>query len=83
MTALQQLAIEAASAATDAHGIGYEPAAHIAYEFMRGVWDDLEHERFGELPEEMPEEWVAIYEEAIGGEDDMEQARRGRKGGGR
>lgn len=63
---LKTAAEEAAQAATDAHGAGYEPAAWLAYEFIRGVWDATDEPAAAYLPETMPAEFEALYEAALG-----------------
>jgi hypothetical protein len=63
---LKAAAEEAAAAATDAHGAGYEPAAEIAYDFICGVWEDTDEPAAAYLPTEMPAEFEAAYEAALG-----------------
>ena len=62
---LKAAAREAAEAATDAHGAGYEPAAWFAYEFIREVWLETDEPAAAYLPEEMPTEFEAAYEAAL------------------
>ncbi len=63
---LKAAAEEAAAAATDAHGAGYEPAAWFAYDFITQVWDGAEEPGLAYLPEDMPAEFEAAYEAALG-----------------
>ena len=62
---LMAAAKEAAEAATDAHGAGYEPAAEIAYDFIREIWLEVDEPAAAFLPEEMPTEFEAAYEAAL------------------
>ena len=63
---LKAAAEEAAEAATDAHGEGNEPEAWFAYDFITQLWDGAEEPGLVYLPEEMPAEFEALYEAALG-----------------
>ena len=56
---LKAAAEEAAAAATDAFGPGFEPTADMAYEFICGVWEDADEPAAAYLPTEMPAEFAA------------------------
>lgn len=62
---LMAAAKEAAAAATDAYGAGYEPTADIAYDFIRESWLEVDEPAASYLPEEMPTEFEAAYEAAL------------------
>ena len=62
---LKTAAEEAAQAATDAHGAGYEPPAEMAYEFICGVWDATDEPAAAYLPTAMPPEFETAYEAAL------------------
>jgi hypothetical protein len=62
---LKAAAEEAAEAATDAHGAGYEPAACFAYDFILQLWDGADEPAAAYLPTEMPPEFEAAYEAAL------------------
>ena len=63
---LKAAAEEAAQAATDAHGAGNEPEAWLAYEFIVDVWAFAEEPALVYLPVDMPSEFEAAYEAALG-----------------
>ena len=64
--AITKAALEAAEAATDAHGEGNEPEAWFAYDFITQLWDGAEEIELVYLPEEMPALFQAAYEAALG-----------------
>jgi hypothetical protein len=61
---IRQAAIEAAASAADAHGIGNEPPASVAYEFIFETWRDIEDGRQCYLPSNMPMQFAAAYDAA-------------------
>ena len=63
---ISQAAIEAAKSATDAHGVGNEPPAHVAYDFIIGLWTDMEDSRAHYLPQEMPPLFETAYNQILG-----------------
>jgi len=68
MTLYEEILLAAAkeaAAATDAHGAGYEPAAEMAYDFIREIWLEVDEPAAAYLPEEMPTEFEAAYEAAL------------------
>jgi hypothetical protein len=65
--AITKAALEAAEAATDAHGEGNEPDAWLAYDFITELWHGAEEPKIVYLPEEMPALFRAAYEAALKG----------------
>ncbi len=65
--AITKAALEAAEAATDAHGEGNEPEAWFAYDFITQLWDGAEEPELVYLPKEMPALFQAAYEAALEG----------------
>ena len=63
---VQAAAREAAEAATDAFGRGKEPPACMAYDFILQLWDGADEPGLVYLPAEMPPEFEAAYEAALG-----------------
>jgi hypothetical protein len=63
---VKQAALEAAASATDAHGAGHEPEAWLAYEFIADVWAETDEASLAYLPTDMPAEFEAAYEAALG-----------------
>jgi len=63
---LKAAAEKAAEAATDAFGRGYEPPARSAYQFIVQWWYEEDEPAAAYLPTEMPPEFEAGYEAALG-----------------
>ena len=63
---LKTAAKEAAALATDSHGAGLEPGAALAYEAIVDMWGDVDEPAGAYLPTEMPAEFEAAYEAALG-----------------
>ena len=61
-----QAALEAAQSATDAHGKSNEPPAHVAYDFIRQVWSDMEDSRAAYFPPDMPLLFETAYNQILG-----------------
>jgi len=64
MTTLQELAIEAAQSASDAFGVGYEPPAQDAFDFMKNLWYESEDPRYEEIGDFTPE-FEMLYDQAL------------------